>query len=174
MKNDKMVFLNLVPNIKVLEVYRKSRVQKIYRDKRLSLKKLENAIQKVSFDILKKTLNHEDIPLIFLEFYDEAITRGKIIDSIYDLIDNPLFRKYVVLTVNFNLYGNQKEAFSEDFQFACIQDFTHINDIYQKTESIFQEGIFRYLIVSDYRFQDKEFFMGFESSDHVVLMFEEE
>ena len=173
-KKDKLVFLELIPSIKVLDIYRKSMVQKIYDDERLSLTKLECMIQKVSLEILKKTLLREKIPTYFMDFCDDAIARGKIQNSILALMDNPLFRKYVVLGVHYNTYLNQKTAFSEDYQFSCIQDFTHINDIYQKVDSIVKEGIFQYLIVQDCRFQDRDYFLTYENDSLEVLMFEEE
>ena len=173
-KKENISYYKLIPNIKVLDVYRKNMVYKIYDDNKLSLAKLECIIQKVSLEILKKTLRHEKITLKVIDFYDDAISRGKIRDSIFDLMDNPLFRKYVVLGVNYNLYQNQDTAFSDDFQFACIQDFTHINDIYQKTEAIIKEGIFSYLFVSDCRYLDRDFFLNYEGSSIEVLVLEEE
>ena len=173
-RNDKKAYYELIPDIKVLNVYRKNMVRKIYDDERISLPKLECLIQKISFDILMKTLHHEKIGMYFIPFYDEAISRGKIQDSIFDLMDNPLFQKYVVLGVNYNLYQNQESAFSEDFQFACIQDFTHINDIYQKTETIANEAVFNYLIVSDCRYQDREYFQTYDGNNIEVLVLEEE
>lgn len=167
-------YLQLVPNIKVLGNYRRSMVQKIYEDERLQSSKLECLIQKVSLEILRSILEKDEIPLYFIDFGDSAIARGKIREEIFDLINNPLFKKYVVLTLNYNTYSSHKEAFGGDFQFACIQDFTHINDIFQKVDTISKEGIFHYLIVSDYRYKDRDFFTGFESDDIQLLLFEEE
>lgn len=173
-RKENITYYKLIPNIKVLEVYRKNMVNKIYSDDKLSLAKLECMIQKISLEILKKTLNHEKITLKVIDFYDDAISRGKIRDSIFDLMDNPLFQRYVVLGVNYNLYQSQETAFSDDFQFACIQDFTHINDIYQKTESIIKDGIFNYLFVSDCRYLDRDYFLNYEGSNVEILMLEEE
>ncbi len=173
-ENKKDIYWELVPKIKTLGNYRKSMVQKVYEDERLEQEKLECIIQKISLEILKSTLKEEEIPLMFIEFGGSAIARGKIKDEIIELIDNPLFRKYVVLAVNYSVYANQKSAFVEDYQFACIQDFTHINDIYLKVENISKEGIFHYLIVSDYRYKDRDFYTGYENDAMKILLFEEE
>ena len=69
---------------------------------------------------------------------------------------------------------SHKNAFSEDYQFACIQDFTYINDIYQKTDAIYQEGIFNYLIVSGCRYRERDFFLDYRNDTMRVLLFEEE
>ena len=166
-------FIELVPGIKVLDVYRKSMVHKIYQDERLDSSKIECLMQKVSLELLKGLLKKEKLPLYFLRLGDSVIARGKIQNSTIALMDNPIFQKYVVLGISYNTFVNQRSAFLEDYQFACIQDFKHINDIYQKVETIYQEGTFNYLIVDDYRINDHDFFADYESDSMEMLMFEE-
>ena len=172
-KKDK-VFYNLIPTIKTLDVYRNVTIYKVYRNKNLSLSRVRCLIQKVSFLLLKNLLDKKKSPLIFIEFPDTVIKRGKILDEILDLIDNPLFRQKVVIGVPFTMYQEAKEAFMEDYQFACIQDFTHISDVYQKTESVRQEGIFHYLIVSDCKYKNRDYFLEYHNESMEVLVFEEE
>ena len=172
-KEDK-VFYKLVPSIKALDVYRTTTVYKVYQHKDLSRLKIRCLIQKVSFFLLKSVLDKKKIPLIFIEFPDAVIHRGKIDDEIFDLIDNPLFRRYVIICVSFATYQAQEGAFVEDYQFACIQDFSHISDVYQKTDSIRQEGVFRYLVVSDCKYNNRDYFLGYHSDSMEVLVFEEE
>ena len=90
------------------------------------------------------------------------------------LPDNPLFKKYVYIAIPFNTYLSQKNAFLDDFHFACMQDFSHINDIYQKVENVYNEGFSHYLIVTDYKYDDKDFFMKYKNEVMSILMFEEE
>lgn len=172
-KEDK-VFYKLVPSIKALEVYRTTTIYKVYQHKDLGRLKTRCLIQKVSFFLLKNVLEKKKIPLIFIEFSDTVFHRGKIDDEIFDLIDNPLFRRYVIIGVSFPTYQAQEGAFVEDYQFACIQDFSHISDVYQKTDSIRQEGVFRYLIVSDCKYANREYFLGYHNESMEVLVFEEE
>ncbi len=172
-KQDK-VFYKLVPAIKVLDCYRTTTIYKVYQDKNLGNAKLRCLIQKVSFQLLKNVLEKKKNPLIFIEFPETTIRRGKFDDEILDLIDNPLFQQYVVICVNYSMYQAQESAFSEDYQFACIQDFTHISDIYQKTESIRQVGIFRYLVVQDCKYKNRDYFLKYHNEALEVLLFEEE
>jgi hypothetical protein len=90
------------------------------------------------------------------------------------LIDNPLIRKYVVLGVNYNTYLNHKNAFEVDFDLACIQDFTFINDIYSKVDNIYNEGIFNYIVVSGCKEKDSNFFLENDKDNINILVFEEE
>ena len=169
-----MSFVVLDPNIKVLEVYRKAMIYKVYREKKFDLSKMECLIQKVSLSILKTFLNHKEIDSIFIELPDSIVSRGKIHDKMLALMDNPMFRKYVVISVHYNTYLDHKEAFFEDYHFACMQDFSHINDVYQKTDNIYKEGIFQYLIVEDCKYKDRDFFINYNSDTMKTLLFEEE
>ena len=96
------------------------------------------------------------------------------INRVLQLMDNPLIRKYVVFGITYNNYKNHEDAFYEDYNFACIQDFTHISDIYAKTEAIYKEGFFNYLIVKDCRYVDLDYFTTYEADGMEVLVFEEE
>ena len=172
--DSKIRFMELKNNIKVLENYKPNMVSKIYKDSRLDYMKLECLINKVSLLVLKNFVNHEKMDQVFIEIPSSVVSRGKLDDKIYDLIDNPLFQKYVVLCIEYNTYLNQKSAFNIDFKLACIQDFLHINDVYQKTDNIFKEGMFNYLIVSDCREKDRDFFEHYENDAMQVLIFKEE
>ena len=127
-----MAYLELVPMIKALGTYRKSMVQKVYHEDKLAQAKIECLIQKVSLDILKKTLNKTEIPLYFIELNSSFITRGKIKSDVFDLLNNPLFRNHVVLGVSYNTFSSQRAAFDMDYRFACIQDFVHITIFIRK------------------------------------------
>lgn len=171
-ENDKNIdFVELKTNIKVLDTYKPNLVSKIYVDERLDLKKIECLIHKVSLDILYKFINGDDINKSIIEIPDYLISRGKIDDRVMNLIENPLFKKYAVIGVQYNTYLNQKSAFDIDFVLACIQDFSHINDVYQKTDNILKEGLFNYLIVSECREKDRDFFIKYESESMKVLNF---
>lgn len=167
-------YLELQHNVHVLHHYRKSMVARVYLKEGLENSKMECMIQKVSLMILRSILDKSNVSTFIISLSDSFIKRGKIDDEIYNLIDNPLFRRYVVLGVSYNTYINQKSAFSDDYSFACIQDFSHINDVFQKVEDIAGEGIFDYLVVSDYKYKDREFFLGYEGDKIKVLVFEEE
>lgn len=168
---DEIHFVTLEKNIKVLDNYKKSITSKVFKDERLSLKKLECLINKLSLDILKKYLNNKPIQKTFLPI---TINHGKIPTSIIKLLDNPLFRKYVILGINYSNFLSQKDAFNLDYELGCIQDFSHINDVFSKTDSIYKEGIFNYLLVDGYKEQDKDFFINYENESLKILLFEEE
>ena len=96
------------------------------------------------------------------------------INSIYNLMDNPLFRKYVILCCDFHTYLSHKSVFEEDFQFGCKQRFERVNDIYKKTNTIYQEGVFNYLVVLNCRDNDRDYFKTFKADGMEVLLIEED
>ena len=171
-KNSNYSYLGLNYNIKLLNNYRKGLVRREYANDDYDFSKFNLIMKKISIDIIKNIKNRDK--LYFVELSDDFIYRGKIKNKVYELMDNPLIRKHVVFLVNYNLYLNQKEAFSFDYLFGCIQDFTYIQDIYKKTDNIYNEGMFNYLVVSGCKEKDKKFFMEYENEGISVLMFEEE
>ena len=173
-EHDDCVFVKLVPTIKSLNVYRHGIISKAYDDERLSFEKIECLIQKLSHMLLLNFLNKKENKKYFIQLPDGVASRGKMDERIESLIDNPMFQKNVVLVVPYNTYLSQKNAFSGDYQLACIQDFSHISDVYQKVNTIYDEGVFQYLIVQDYRYDDKDFFLKYKNNALTLLMFEEE
>ena len=173
-KYNDVKFFELNYNIDILHNYRKTMITRVYLKEELFKEKIKCLIQKVSLHILRSILEHKKIPRFIIKIDDSFIKRGKIDPDIFSLIDNHLFRHYVCLAVTYNTYINQKNAFSEDFHFACLQDLSHINDIFQKIDTIEKEGIFDYLVISDYKYKDKEYLLNYEGNALKVLIFEEE
>ena len=167
-------YLELTYQIDILNNYRKTMIKRVFLKEELFKEKAECLIQKVSLRIIKNLLEHKKIPRYIIQLDDSFIKRGRIDDDIFSLIDNHLFRHYVYLGVTYNTYINQKNAFSEDFHFVCIQDFSHINDLSKKIESIEKEGIFDYIVVPDYKYKDKDYLLEYEGKTIKVLLFEEE
>ena len=172
-RHDDIVFISLKQQIKSLDNYKKLMVDKVYEEDMLDIKKIECLIQKISLELLKNLLDKKKSKVYILELFSDCISRGKIIDKIYDLIDNPLFKKYVVLGIDYNIFLNQRSAFDDSFTYACLQDYSHINDIYLKTENIVNEGFFSYLIVVDYKYRDRDFFVNYENENIDILLYEE-
>ena len=157
-----VVWYQLKHHIQTLDVYRKGLVEKVFQDEKFELEKFTCLVQKISHMLLMNFMNHQENKTIMIELPEAFISRGKIDDRILSLIDNPMFRKNVVLAV------------PEDYRFACMQDFSHINDIYKKVENIYNEGLFQFLIVLDCKEEDSDFFTRYKNDVLRVLRFEEE
>ncbi len=169
-----VLWYQLKQHIQTLDVYRKGLVEKVFQDEKFEFEKFTCLVQKISHELLMNFIHHQENQTLIIELPDVFINRGKIDDRVLALIDNPMFRKNVVLAVSYNTYLNQKNAFTEDYRFACTQDFRHINDIYKKVDSIYNEGLFQFLIVLDCKEDDSEFFTKYKNDVLRVLRFEEE
>lgn len=168
------IWFELVPSIKSLEGYRKGLIDKVNSDESLVMDKLECLIQMISHMLLKNFLEKKENRKIFISLDDTLIGRGSIDERVLSLVDNPMFQKYVYLAIPYSTYTRYRNAFTEDYHFACTQDFSHINDIYQKVEAVYSEGFSHFLIVTDYRDDDKDYFINYKNEVMSVLMFEEE
>ena len=168
------VWYELAPSIKALDIYRKGLVKSVSLDESFDFDKFECLVHKISLMLLHNFLENKETNRLFIELPDSLVSRGTIDERVLSLIDNPMFLKHVVLAVSYNTYLSHKTAFAIDVHFASIQDFSHINDVYQKVDSIYNEGFAHYLIVSDCKAEEKEFFMRYKNDVMSVLMFEEE
>ena len=83
-------YLYLDKNIKALNMYRIGLVNKVYRDEDFYYDKFSMLLKKISIYILThfESIKNSN-KLFFVEFSDKFINRGKIIDKVYKLIDNP-------------------------------------------------------------------------------------
>lgn len=172
--NKKYKYFEIIPKIDSLKNYRRTLVNKVYKSEEFDEKKFYSIMQKISLLILDSIINKKSIDMMFVEIKDSFVWRGQLINRVLQLMDNPLIRKYVVFGISYNNYKNHEDAFYEDYNFACIQDFSHINDIYAKTEAIYKEGFFNYLIVKDFRYVDLDYFITYDVEGMEVLVFEEE
>ncbi|MBR6137811.1 MAG: hypothetical protein IKQ06_06630 [Bacilli bacterium] len=168
------VWIDLVPSIPSLEGYRKGLIDKVNSDNSLVLSKLECLVQIISLMLLKNFLEKKESRKMFISLDDSLISRLGIDEDVLSLIDNPMFQKNVYLAVSYNTYSRYRNTFIEDYNFAFTQDFSHINDIFQKIDAIYNEGFSHYLIVTDCRDDDKDYFINYKNEVMSVLMFEEE
>ena len=167
--NSKTKYLvELIPEIKILNSnYRKSLVEKAYLDQRLDKEKMELLIQKISFHLLKNKPYNEKY---FIVMDEDFIKRGDIIDDIDKLLDNPIFKDNIVLLIPFPFYMSHKVTLEKNsFTYGFIQDFSHINDVPEKINSMEIENI-KYIVISDYKEKDKGFITKYQSSNNVELL----
>ncbi len=170
---DNYKYVELDYNIGLLNNYRNGLVKRNFNNEDYDYYKFELIMKKISIDIIKNIGNKFDT-LYFVVIKDSFINKNQIINKVYELMDSPLIRKHVVFLVNYNTFISHEEAFSLDYLFGCIQDFSHINDIYKKTDNIYTLGMFNYLVVSNCKYKDRDYFLEYDKEGIEVLVFEEE
>ena len=71
------------------------------------------------------------------------------------MLNNPFLKRYLVIGVSHNNYISCQSLFRKyKFSLACIQDFSHINDVNNKLTSLDMSNIYKYIIVSNYKSKD--------------------
>ena len=161
-------------NNKITEKYRRGLIDSIFKkDDRLEHRKMICLLNKILYQLLQDTINNEK-NYYFISIDDNVFYKDRIINAIYNLMDNPLFRKYVVLCCDFHTYLSHKNVFEEDFVFACKQKFRRVSDIYKKVNAIYTEGVFNYLVVMDCKENDRNFFKEYKADGMEVLLIKED
>ncbi len=169
-QKDGYLYMDLHYQIDAFDIYKKGMVYKIFLDSKMNYNKVLCLIQKVSLFILKSFLNHEDIPKLFLEIPEDLLQN----EDILSIIRNPLFRKYVIFGVSYDVFLNHRDLMSFSDQFACIQDFTDVEEIYDLVTAIHKDNYFQQLVVKNCKFEDRDFFLEYESDHLEIFVFEEE
>ena len=78
------------------------------------------------------------------------------------------------LKIRHNIYYLFTTSYYSQNIYEEYQSGKIVSDVYQKTDSIRQEGVFRYLVVSDCKYNNRDYFLGYHSDSMEVLVFEEE
>lgn len=167
--NEDVIFTKLVHSIKLIDAnYKNTLVARVYSDKRFEFDKLNTLVWKLSRDILDKTLNRVKIKNYLVYVDEDLFERGKFLLS--EEFDNPILKKYINLVFNYNTYKQHEDLIkSLGYRVSCIQDLSHINEVVEKLNSIDNEGVFDYILVSDYKEKDEEDIKKFKCRDDVSL-----
>ena len=83
-------------------------------------------------------------------------------------MENPLFKKYVILLTDLNTYTT-KEKFFNNYECACLQDMSHISDVKDKLNNIDNLGVFTTVVVNDYKDKDYEDIEKYEGNFNLYI-----
>ncbi len=166
-RDNDLFYVNLTPDIKVLKTnYKSSLVTKIFEDPKLNLDILEVLINKISINILTRTINEEYIEKYMIKIEDNVFSHGSFL--LGDIMNNPLFKKYVILLCDLNTYKT-KENFFKDYECACLQDMSHIPDVKDKLNNIDNLGVFTTVVVNNYKDKDYEDIEKYEGNFNLYI-----
>ena len=99
----------------------------------------------------------------------------KDLGKLLDLFDNPLVKRYIVLgIVSDNYYSNQAFIKKYNFSIACIQDFSHINDVNTKLTNLDNSNLFDYILVDSFKDKDYDSFVKYSMVNLDGILFNKE
>ena len=174
---DYYVWVNINNDVKLLQDnYKKSLVERVYRDKKIQEDKLELKIKKFIKQLLFDLYNGMDLyDKYFIEIEDSLFEDRKDIEKYFVMLDNPLIKRYLTLAISSDSF-NSNQAFLKKFGFsiACIQDFSHINDVDTKLTNLDNSLVFDFVIVKAFKDNDYNTFMKYTPVNMKDILFNKE
>lgn len=152
-----LVKVVMLSNITMLQDnYKRSLLERVYREDKLKKDKFDLLIKKFIKQFIIDSYNDKRIyDKYFIEIDDYLFSNKKDIDTFLGMLDNPFLKRYLVIVVSHNNYISCQSLFRKyKFSLACIQDFSHINDVNNKLTSLDMSNIYKYVIVSNYKSKD--------------------
>lgn len=172
-----LVKVVMLPSITMLQDnYKKSLLERVYREDKIKKEKLDLLIKKFIKQLIVDIYNGKRIyEKYFIELDDYLFDNKKDIDKFLKMLDNPFVKRYLVLGVSHNSYIRSLNMFKKyGFSIACIQDFSHINDVNNKLNSLDTSNIYDYVIVSFYKSRDFDTFMKYTCINLEGILFNKE
>lgn len=174
---DNYVWVNINNDVKLLQDnYKKSLVERVYRDKKIQEDKLDLKIKKFIKQLLFDLYNGMDLyDKYFIEIEDSLFEDRKDIEKYFVMLDNPLIKRYLTLAISTDSF-NSNQAFIKKYGFsiACIQDFSHINDVDTKLTNLDNSLVFDFVIVKAFKDKDYNTFMKYTPVNMRDILFNKE
>lgn len=172
-----LVKVVMFPAITMLQDnYKKSLLERVYREDKIKKEKLDLLIKKFVKQLIVDIYNGKRIyEKYFIELDDYLFNNKKDIDKFLKMLDNPFVKRYLVLGVSHNSYMRSLNMFKKySFSIACIQDFSHINDVNNKLNSLDTSNIYDYVIISFYKSRDLDTLMKYTCINLEGILFNKE
>lgn len=154
---DDLVKVVMLSNITMLQDnYKRSLLERVYREDKLKREKIDLLIKKFIKQFIVDSYNDKRIyNKYFIEIDDYLFNNKKDIDNFLSMLNDPFIKRYLVLGISHNNYMSCQSLFRKyKFSLACIQNFSHINDVNNKLTSLDMSNIYDYVIVSLYKTKD--------------------
>ncbi len=154
--------------------YKKSLVERVYRNDKLLKEKTELLIKHFIKQFISEKYNNKlAYDKYFIELKDELTKED--LKELLDMLNNQLLKKYIVIVITSNTYKSNQALFNKyKFSMACNQDFSHINDVKDKLGNIDMSNVYDYIIVSNYKANDYNDFMKYTKVNLTDILFNEE
>ena len=155
-------------------IYKRYLINQAYNDEKIYLKKVQDTLNKISFNLLKdKYLDqNQDIKYLLL-LNDEVVKDGDFIPEIKDLMNNDFFASKVTIGLTDDVLATKQRIFKNKVKLACYRDLSYINDIDKKMSIILPLPI-EYFVIMNYKVKDKETITSYIETDKRIIFYEEE
>lgn len=147
--------VRLMHKIKTLSTnYNQGLVNDVFEKEEYATMKNEVLFQSIIKIILRNVYNNTMNDKYIIRIDNNMFKKGKF--KYRKLIDDNIIRNNMFLGTSFNEYKERKEFFNNiKYKLVCFEDFSHINNIIDKLNSIDNSHAFEYLYV--YNHKDKDY-----------------
>lgn len=174
---ENLVKIVLTSSITMLQDnYKSSLLERVYREDKLKKDKEDLLIRKFIKQLIFDVYNGRKIyDKYFIELDDYLFTNKKDIENFLEMLNNPFIKRYLVLGISNNNYISCQSIFKKyNYSLACIQDFSHINDVSNKLNNIDTGNVYDYVIVSSYKTKDLNDIMKYTCINLKGILFDKE
>lgn len=174
---DDLVNVVIIPSISLLQDnYKSSLLDRVYRDERLKKQLIDLLCMKfIKQLIVDDYLGRKMYKRYFIQLDDYLFDDKDNIKDILNMLNNSFIMRYVVIGLSNTSYMSCRSLINKyKYCLACIQDFSHINDINNKLSNIDNSMIYKYIIVSGYKSDDLEDIMNYSSNNLEGILFSKE
>lgn len=173
-KQESLALIDMTYNIKVLNGYRKTLVNQVYKDQKLYLKKAINILDKIAFQILKdKCLGLDDQLEYIVLLESGAIVDGDFAKEIKDIVNDKLVNKKLGIALPDEILFTREKVFKNDVKLSCFRDMTYVNEIEKKFASVLALPI-EYFIVTNYKTKREADIIAYAETESRIVIYEEE
>ncbi len=169
--------VKIIPKIKQLNMYKKSLVERVYQEEKVTYEKIKLMLILLNQLVLEKLIKKEEIGNYIVIIPDEIWTKKQKMEELYELLEDKILKEHILLGITYNTIIASKtiqEKRKEKYKFICLQDFTHINDIPTKINNIDTSNLFDYLMVTSYKDKDFKEFENIEVTTMKGILFSKE
>lgn len=173
-QQDNLVIIDMNYSIKLLNSYRKTLVNQVYKDQKLYLKKSINILNKIAFKILKDKCLELDDKMRYIVLLDNpAIVDGDFAKEIKNIVNDKLIARKLGIALSDEVLTSREKVFKNEVRLSCFRDMTYVNDIEKKFSTILALPI-EYFIVTNYKTKRETDIISYADTDDRIIILEED
>lgn len=173
-QQDNLVIIDMNYSIKLLNSYRKTLVNQVYKDQKLYLKKSINILNKIAFKILKDKCLELDDKMRYIVLLDNpAIVDGDFAKEIKNIVNDKLIARKLGIALSDEVLTSREKVFKNEVRLSCFRDMTYVNDIEKKFSTILALPI-EYFIVTNYKTKREADIISYADTDDRIIILEED
>lgn len=169
--------VELTEELKQLDIYKRNLVERVNQEEKINFEKKKLLLMILNQVILEKIITKKSIGTYIVNIEENIWKEPKEIESLYELLNDKILKETVMLGITHNeLISSKKNQAKkkEGYHFVCYQDFTYINDVATKIDSIDNSNLFDYLMITKYKPKNYQELVKQEPTNMKEILFSKE